>query len=49
MLRVCAFGLFVRVWDLAVYSERMSLCEEKGGWCFCPGTPLTVLVGVCAA
>ena len=46
---VCACGLFEGAWDLVVYIERMGLCEDQGGWCSCPGTPITGLVGVCAA
>jgi hypothetical protein len=45
---VCACGLFERAWDLVVYSERMSVCEDQGIECSCPGIPITSLVGVYA-
>ena len=42
-------SLWEGAWGLAVYTERMGLCEDQGGWCSCPGTPITGLVGLRAA
>jgi hypothetical protein len=41
--------LWEGAWGLAVYIEMLGLCEDQGGWCSCSGTPITGLVGLCAA
>jgi len=39
--REYAYGLFDGAWDLIVNSERTGVCQDQGGWCSCPGTPIT--------